>query len=90
MTMMAETTEEVIDQPSDSMRLMQIIDETGDTKLRWDSSNATEVENAQRTFEEMTRRGFLAYKTKGGEQTLVRDFDPEAEKMLLTPPVVAG
>ena len=72
---------------------LAIMDHTGDTKLLWDSANKDEVDNARETFNRLTKKGYLAYAVKGkngdrGEQ--VKSFDPEAERIILTPPLVGG
>jgi len=69
------------------------MDHTGDTKLLWDSDNKDEVDNAREAFNRLTKKGYLAYAVKGkngdkGEQ--VKSFDPEAERIILTPALVGG
>lgn len=72
---------------------MLVLDQTGDTKIIWDSENRDEVDNARRTFEDLTKKGYLAFKVKGekgekGEQ--VRTFEAGLERLILVPPMVGG
>lgn len=69
------------------------IDHTGDTKLIWDSENKDEVDNARETYNRLRKKGYVAFAVKGkngdkGEQ--LKDFDPEAERIIMAPPLVAG
>ena len=71
---------------------MSIIDRTGDTKLVWDGDNPDEVSNAKRTFDDLKKKGYVAYSVaKGGAKgEVLRTFDPEAEKLIMAPPLVGG
>lgn len=65
----------------------------GDVKAEWDSDVATEVEAARATFNKLvTEKKYAAFKLKGsgakGEQ--IRAFDPEAEKIVMIPPMAGG
>jgi hypothetical protein len=65
----------------------------GDTKIIWDPENEAEVESARRTFSDLVgARRFLAFRVAGegrkGEQ--IREFDPDAEKLVITPPMAGG
>ena len=71
---------------------MAILGREGDTKLIWSSENADEVEHARKTFEDMTKKGFSAFKVKkmGGQGERITEFDSEAEKMILVPMLRGG
>jgi hypothetical protein len=71
---------------------MRIIDQTGDTKLIWDSQNKDEVENARETFNRLRGKGHIAYSVKknGNQGKVITEFDPDAEKIILTPRMVGG
>lgn len=75
-----------------AMHEMEIMDSTGHTKTTWDSDNNDEIVAARATFDRLTGKGYKAFKVKkdGGEGEPMRTFDPEAEKMILVPPVTAG
>ncbi len=71
---------------------MCIMDKTGDTKLIWDPNNPDEVANAKRTFDDLKGKGYLAFSVqKGGDKgEVLREFNPQQEKIILAPPVVGG
>lgn len=73
--------------------MMHTLDRTGDTRVMWDKGNADEVAAARRQFEDLTGKGYLAYKAEGkdGHQgTQIRKFDPEAERIILVKQLVGG
>lgn len=71
---------------------MAIMGIAGDTKVMWDSANEDEVENARRTFKDLRKKGYLAYKvTKNGDKAeMLTEFDPKAERIILSPPLAGG
>jgi hypothetical protein len=71
---------------------MQIMDPTGHTTVAWEQGDTAEVEVARTTFDEMTRKGYQAFRVgKNGERgTRMTAFDPAAEEMLLIPQLVGG
>jgi len=73
--------------------LMSTLDRTGAVRQMWDRRNEDEVDAARKQFRELTRKGYLAYKTEGkdghqGEQ--IREFDAAAERIILVKPLVGG
>ena len=72
--------------PSNTPHLMQIMDpETGHNEISWDPDNEDSVAIARAA-------GMLIYRTtRGGEDgELMKKFDPEAERIRMTPPVRGG
>jgi hypothetical protein len=71
---------------------MEVLDPTGHTRTTWDSERADEVAAARSQFEELTRKGFKAFRVKkdGSEGEPMKKFDADAEKMILVPPVEGG
>lgn len=69
-----------------------ILDQTGDTKVIWDKNNRDEVDNARDTYKKMKDKGYMAYSVKedGEKKKIIHEFDPEAEKLILTPPLRGG
>ena len=74
------------------MSELRIIDNTGDTKLIWNKENEDEVENAERTFDDLKAKGFGAYAVKesGKKGSIIYSFDPDAEKIIMAPPLRGG
>jgi len=71
---------------------MDVLDTTGHTKTTWDSDNRQEVAAAREQFDALTKKGFKAFRVKkdGSEGEAMKVFDPEAERMILVPPVEGG
>ena len=71
---------------------MAIMDRTGDTKVMWDMSNKDEVKVAEDTFNKLKKKNYLAYSVKknGEKDEVIHKFDPKAEKIIMSPPVVGG
>jgi hypothetical protein len=73
---------------------MRIMDREGDTKHIWDSDNPDEVEAARLLFDSLVKeKKYVAYKVEGkkGEKgEVMRRFDPTAERVIFSPPLVGG
>jgi hypothetical protein len=72
---------------------MHTLDRTGDQRVIWDSDQEEEVAAARETFKRLTKAGYLAYRAEGkkgekGEQ--IREFDPDAERIILVRPHQGG
>lgn len=64
----------------------------GDLKTVWDSDRPEEVKAARAQYDDLKAKGYLAFKVKkdGEKGELIKEFDPEAEKIIMTPPVRGG
>jgi len=71
---------------------MRVLSVDGDTKTIWDPRKSAEVITAEEQFEKLTDKGYIAYTVnkKGKKSKIMKKFDPDAEKMILTPPIVGG
>lgn len=71
---------------------MEILDSSGHTRTTWDSDKEDEVAAARAQFETLTKKGYKAFRVTrlGGEGEPMKSFDPDAEKMILVPPVQGG
>ena len=72
---------------------LAVMDRTGDTKTIWDPENETEVQIARETFEKFKKKGYIAFSVRGkdgekGEQ--IREFDPKAGRIIMSPPLGGG
>ena len=74
------------------MNSMHLLGRQGDSETRWDPSDPTSTQNARRRFEAYQRAGFLTFSAiePGREAVQVRDFDPRAEEIIITRPLVGG
>jgi hypothetical protein len=76
-----------------NMNVMKVLGRTGDSEVNWNPETGEGVQAAKRVFEEKTRRyGYLAFvEGPNGEGTnLIRNFDPKAGSIILTPRLVGG
>ena len=71
---------------------LAVLNHKGDVKTIWDSENEDEVNAARKQFDELREKGFLAYKVdkSGDKGSVIRKFDPNAEAIILAPPMVGG
>jgi hypothetical protein len=71
---------------------MSVMDHTGDFKVLWDRHNPEEVEAARKTFNDLKKKGYAAFKLTGsdgrGEQ--VREFNPADERLVMVPALQGG
>lgn len=73
-------------------REIAVMGKEGDIKTIWNPQNEDETKNARRTFDDMRKKKYLAFRVNAagdkGEQ--ITEFDPEAGKMIMVPPMVGG
>jgi hypothetical protein len=64
----------------------------GDVKLSWNRDNEQEVTAAREIFDEKIKEGWAAFAEKkfGGKGDKVKTFDPDAERIVLVPPIAGG
>lgn len=69
-----------------------VLDDTGDSRIQWDPASPEEVAKAQLRFDELKRKGYLAYKVnkRGDRGEVLQAFDPAAERIILHSPMVGG
>lgn len=75
------------------MSEMRIMGTRGDTKIIWSRDNTDEVASARKTFTDLTKKGFLAFRAEGKEGTRgeqITEFDPSAERLILVPQMRGG
>lgn len=74
--------------------LMSTLDKNaGDLRVMWDHANPDEVNAAREQFDDLRGKGYLAYQAEGkaGDKgALIREFDAEAERIILVKPSVGG
>lgn len=66
--------------------------ENGDKRLQWSRKKPDEIDAARTRFDELKRRGYLAYKVNasGGQGEVLDAFDPNEQRIIMTPPMVGG
>jgi hypothetical protein len=73
--------------------VLHTLDRSGDTRVMWDKGIKAEVDSARRTFDELTAKGYIAFRAEGknGEKgTQIRKFDPDAERIIMVKQIVGG
>lgn len=72
--------------------LFEIMDKSGDVKKIWDPSKPVEVDDARRSFEELTKKGYKAFCTneKGDQGDQMKEFDPKAGRVIFISQMVGG
>lgn len=72
---------------------MAVLDHTGDTKVIWDAERPDEVAVARDTFNNLKKKGYLAYTVEGKDGAkgkVISEFDPTAERLIMAPPMRGG
>jgi hypothetical protein len=71
---------------------MRIMSKEGDLKVIWDSEKQDEVDAAKRQFEELTKKGYIAFSVKkdGEKNEKIHKFSSDLEKMILVPMLKGG
>jgi hypothetical protein len=71
---------------------MNILSEEGDTKIEWDPDNKDEVKQAERTFDELIKKGYKAFEMceEGNQGDEMEKFDKNAERILFVSPMTGG
>lgn len=82
------TTTHTITEP----HTLAALDPTGHVQESWDPANADEVAHARSTFDLFRGKGYLAYRVTGagGQGEQLREFDPQAREIVLTPALRGG
>lgn len=73
------------------MHELAILDHTGDTKVRFDPADTASVDQAQKAWDAAKEKGYLAYAVRGGDGAeIMREFDPTAPQIVMSPQLVGG
>ena len=64
----------------------------GDTKYIWDPQDATEVDIAERSFNELVGKGYLAFRVddEGEKAERMDKFEAKSGRVILTKPPIGG
>lgn len=83
--------EEVI---PEGVLVMSMLTGHGDVRKIWNAANADEVEDARRTWNHLVKeKKYMAFRVNPEDNTKgeqIREFDPQAGKLILVPPVAGG
>ena len=73
------------------MAIQIVMNRTGDSRHFFNAQDAQELMKAEQRFYELTKVGFTAaVRTRSGQVSQIRSFDPAAEETLFFPRLVGG
>lgn len=73
------------------MSMLRILSREGDTVLEWTKDDAKSIAAVKREFDSLIASGYQAFKVDSPtEGEVIRNFDPEAETVIMTVPMVGG
>lgn len=72
--------------------IMRVLCESGDDRIVWDKEDGYEAKEAKAKFSELVKKGYKAYSvdSKGQKNRRIKEFDVDAEEILMVPPTAAG
>lgn len=72
--------------------VMVILDQSGDTRHTWDRTSTEEIAAMREIFDLMKEKGYVAWSVtrSGKKDKKIREFDPDAEKIIFAPALVGG
>lgn len=80
--------------PTEGQIMMSVMTGYGDLKKIWNSANQDEVEDAKRSFNHLVKeKRYLAFRVDpedGTKSEQIREFDAQAGKMIMVPPIAGG
>lgn len=74
------------------MSEISVLDRSGETTTTWNPRSRDEVAIARKVFDEAKAKRYLIYKANadGTKGELLREFDPNAERIVCSPQNVGG
>ena len=86
---MIESTEWPVE---DGKIAMAVMGSSGDTKKIWDKNNPDEVADAHASFDRLKDKGYLAFSVNkaGDKGDQIHTFDPDAERLIMSPAMRGG
>lgn len=68
-----------------------VLDHSGHKAVTWDDVDSEGARLAKETMDQMRAKGYAAYALDSkGDGKVIRDFDAEAERIVMAPPLVGG
>jgi len=68
---------------------LRVMGPSGDQKIEWDTEVQETVDTAQAQFSRLLLNGHVGFVTTGTPRKL-EEFDPEAGRIVMTPPLSGG
>lgn len=71
---------------------MKTLGRYGDLHVSWNVDNEEEVSTAKEMFSKKIKEGWSAFREKlsGTKGDRIKEFDPDAQRIILVPPITGG
>jgi hypothetical protein len=69
---------------------LRILDRTGDTEIAFDPTDTDAVAEAERRFDDLMRRSFVAFDVSTQPGRIITTFDPKATEVIVSPRFAGG
>lgn len=70
--------------------VLRILDQHGDTHLEFDPEEKTTLHDVEERFEDLMRRGFVAFDVSTDPGKVIKTFDPNATEIIVSPRFAGG
>lgn len=70
--------------------VLRIFDAHGDTQVTFDPNNTREVDDVETRFRELMESGFTAFDVSATPGRVIKQFDPQASEIIVTPGFAGG
>jgi hypothetical protein len=76
----------------DRVGVLRILGPSGDARVAWDATDADQVADVRKRFDEIIRDGYLVFEldARSKEGTQIRTFDPAATELRAFRPLAGG
>jgi hypothetical protein len=72
------------------LHVIRILDRNGDTQLTYDPEEEAATRDLEARFAELMERGFVAFDVSTEPGRIIRQFDPKATEVIVTPRFAGG
>jgi hypothetical protein len=72
------------------MKLIHVLNRTGDSETPWDVNDAASVKAAEEIFNTFLNSGFVPVKSINGKLEQTKTFDPDADSIIMHPQLIGG
>lgn len=81
----------IVTNPRSEMSVLRVLTNKGDTLLEWNRTDAKSIEQVKAEFDAMMASGFQAFRVDSPtEGEMIRTFDPEADTIIMSVPMMGG
>jgi len=72
--------------------VMKILDDSGDTRVKWTKENGKQALNAKNKFLKLIEDGYTAFSvnSSGKKKNKITEFDVDAQEIIMVPPTARG